>query len=139
MRPNTYDGLFAIDWIVVGAYLLLTVGMGVYFSLRQRDTEEYFLAGGNMPWFAVGLSILATLLSTVSYLSVPGEMIKHGLGVLAGVLSYPVAYVVIGFLIIPYFMRQRMSTAHVSTWSRNSASAPACLPPACSWSPALPG
>jgi SSS family solute:Na+ symporter len=65
-----------------------------------------------MPWFAVGLSILATLFSTLSYLGSPGEMIKHGIGLWLGVRAVPVSMSVITFLWIPFFMRLRVTSAY---------------------------
>ena len=75
-------GVTAVDWVVVGLYFVGIIGMGVYFARKQRTTGEYFLGSRSMPSWVVGLSIIATLLSTISYLATPGEMIKHGPGIL---------------------------------------------------------
>jgi len=58
-----------------------------------------------MPWFAVGLSILATLFSTLSYLGSPGEIIKYGVGMFTGYLAIPFSAMVVMLLWIPFFMR----------------------------------
>ena len=55
-------GLSSIDYGVLGIYLLLMVGVGVFFSKDQHTSRDFFLAGRSMGWFAVGLSIMATLL-----------------------------------------------------------------------------
>ena len=65
-----------------------------------------------MPWFAVGLSILATLFSTISYLGSPGEMIKHGIGMSLGILAAPFSMAVITLLWIPFFMRLKVTSAY---------------------------
>ncbi len=109
---DTYRGLFPIDYAAIALYFSLMLWLGYFFGRHQRDTEEYFVAGRNMPAWAVGISIFATLLSTISYLAVPGEMIKHGAGILAGHLSMPLTFLVVGYLIIPYFMRLRLTTAY---------------------------
>jgi SSS family solute:Na+ symporter len=65
-------GLHPIDYLVVLIYLVGVLGVGWYFSRQQKQGEDYFLAGRQMPWLAVGLSIVATMLSTVTYLAAPG-------------------------------------------------------------------
>ena len=52
--PDRFEGLHGIDYVAILLYLAAVVLLGYYFSRRQSDTEEYFLAGRNMPWFAVG-------------------------------------------------------------------------------------
>ena len=98
-------GLHAIDYLVVLIYLLGVLGTGWYFSRQQHQGEDYFVAGRRMPWFAVGLSIVATMLSTVTYLAAPGEVIRHGLALSIGWLALPLAFLVVNFLWIPFFMR----------------------------------
>ena len=67
------QGLAAIDWLVLAAYAGLTLWLGWYYGRRQSSTKEYFIGGGRLNPIAVGVSLFATLVSTVSYLSVPGE------------------------------------------------------------------
>ena len=98
-------GIHAIDFVVVLIYLAGVLGAGWYFSRQQKQGEDYFVAGRRMPWFAVGLSIVATMLSTVTYLAAPGEVIRHGLALSIGWLALPLAFVVVNFLWIPFFMR----------------------------------
>lgn len=105
-------GLTSIDFAAIVAYFVLTFGIALWFGRKQKDTEDFFVGGRHMPWFAVGLSILATLFSTLSYLGVPGEMIKHGVGLFVGYLSLPLTAVVITFLWIPFFMRLRLTSAY---------------------------
>lgn len=107
-----HSGLSALDWGVIGAYFLFILLMGYYFSLKQEDTDEYFVGSRRMPWFAVGLSILATLCSTISFLAVPGEMIKNGLGILAGLVGSLPAFLIVGYIFVPYFMSRRLTTAY---------------------------
>ncbi len=86
---SNHRGLSTFDWMVVAAYGLFMIGVGWWSSRRQTTSEEYFLGSRKMGSFIVGISIFATLLSTISYLAVPGEMIKHGPVILcAQLLSY---------------------------------------------------
>ena len=107
-----FRGLGAVDWCVIVLYALFMVGVGLYYSRRQTSTEEYFLASRNMSSTLVGISMFATLLSTISYLSVPGEMIKHGPVVLCGLLATPFVYLVVSYFLIPRLMRLEITSAY---------------------------
>jgi SSS family solute:Na+ symporter len=95
----------ALDALVVLAYVAGMCVIGVRMGRREQSREEYFLAGRRMPWFFVGVSILATMLSTISYLSLPGEIVKNGIAFLAVLLAYPVVYPVFAYGCIPRLFR----------------------------------
>ena len=61
----------ALNYAVLVAYFLLVTVLALLLSGRQRDTESYFLAGRRMPWLAVSLSMVASMLSALSYLGSP--------------------------------------------------------------------
>ena len=65
------NGLSAADYLVIAAYLLGILLIGAFFSRRQTSLREYFLASRNIPWWAAGISVFATLLSTNSFLGDP--------------------------------------------------------------------
>ena len=88
--PNV--GLALWDFVAVGAYLLVTFGVSAWAARRHTSTEDFFVGGRRMPWMAVGLSILATLFSTISYLGVPGEAVKNGIGLSLGYLALPFSF-----------------------------------------------
>lgn len=100
------------DWLVVGLYGVGMLAVGVYFSRRTKTAGDYLLGGGNMKPWAVGLSLFATLLSTLSYLAWPGEMIKNGPIILMGYAAYPFVYFAVGWFLIPTFMRLRVTSAY---------------------------
>ena len=65
-------GFFSIaDWVVIFAYLLGIIALGVYFGKDQRNTRDYFLGSKNIPWWAIGFSIVAAETSAVTIISVP--------------------------------------------------------------------
>mgnify|MGYP003599562277 CR=1 FL=1 len=105
-------GLRGIDYATIAAYMVGTFGIAVWFSRRQKTTEDFFVGGRSMPWFAVGLSILATLFSTLTYLALPGEIIGKGIGFIAGYCALPFAAIVILKFWIPFFMRLRLVSAY---------------------------
>lgn len=103
---------FSIDTLVIFIYAAVVLGMGIVLSRKQTSTEEYFVGSRRMNWLIVGISIQATLLSTISYLSVPGEQIKNGFGYLGAWFGVFPAILVINFLLMPYFMRMRITTIY---------------------------
>lgn len=106
------SGLKLLDFVAIAAYLGVTFGIAVWFGRKQHSADDFFVGGRNVPWFAVGLSILATLFSTLTYLGTPGEVIKHGIGFFAGYLAIPLSAIVITRLWIPFFMRLRLTSAY---------------------------
>ncbi len=104
--------LQTIDFVVIVLYMLGLMAMGVYFSRKGGGREGYFLGNRNMPWFLAGISVVATLLSTVSYLVVPGEMIRFGIGYLSSLLAFIVIIPVVAFVIIPFLMRLSVTSVY---------------------------
>lgn len=101
-----------LDWSIVIAYLLGMLLIGYLSSRTNKTTEDYILGGKTMNPFMVGVSLFATLFSTLSYLSYPGEMIKYGAVFLAGILALPVANWIIGRFLIPKFMTMKVKSAY---------------------------
>ena len=88
--------LTGLDWAVIAFYGLGMVGIGLYYSLRTKNTEDYLLGGRKMNPWGLGLSLFATMLSAISYLAFPGEMIKYGPMMLAQLTAIPAIAVVVG-------------------------------------------
>jgi SSS family solute:Na+ symporter len=105
-------GMTVLDWSIVVAYGLLMVGVGWYYSRRTSTTEDYLLGGRRMASSAIGLSLFATLMSTLTYLATPGEMINKGPVILWCVFSTMIAYFIVGYLIIPHFMKLPLTSAY---------------------------
>lgn len=100
------------DYLVVFVYMICMLGMGWYLSRKQENIEDFFVAGRSMPWMATGLSLIATLMSTLTYLGAPGEMIKHGVAQFLGLLALPFVFLVVWNLWVPFFMRLRLTSAY---------------------------
>ena len=71
--PSMLASLTWQDNTVIVVYLAGMIGLGVWLGRRERSDEEYFLAGRRMPWFAVGVSVIASILSSLTYLSSRGR------------------------------------------------------------------
>jgi len=105
-------GLTVLDWSVLIVYLTTMILVGWHFSRRTKTTEDYLLGGRRMKSWTVGLSLFASLLSTISYLATPGEMIRYGPLYLGGILSYPLIIFVVGWGLIPFIMRSQVTSAY---------------------------
>lgn len=105
-------GLTAVDWAILLLYALGTVVLGYTYGRRQKTTREYFTGSGRMNPILIGFSMFATLLSTISYLAVPGEAISKGPGGLLNFLAYPFAFLIVAYAIIPVYMRSRVTSAY---------------------------
>ena len=106
------QGLAFIDWTLIALYVLGTLGLGYYYSRKQSSTQEYFTGGGHMNSTLIGFSLFATLLSTISYLSMPGEAIGKGPTGLYSLFALPIIYLVVGHLLIPVYMRRRVTSTY---------------------------
>ena len=107
------SGLKWQDWFLIAGYALFMLGIGWYYLHKQKNTEDYLLGGRKINPIASGISLFATLLSTISYLGVPGETIRHGpvfFTVFLGTLI--IIYFIVGYGIIPIFMRLRITSAY---------------------------
>ncbi len=100
------------DWIVIIVYGVLMLWIGWYYSRKNKTREDYLLGGRKMNPVAVGISLFATLLSTLSYLSYPGEMIQNGPVIFAGMFAFPFVYYVAGWWLIPKIMRMNVTSAY---------------------------
>jgi SSS family solute:Na+ symporter len=109
IRPS---GLAVVDWAIILAYAAGTIGLGWYYSRRQGSTEEYFIGSGNMNPFLVGVSLFATLLSTISYLSMPGEALGKGPVNLSVFLTLPAVYYIVAYGLLPVYMKQKVTSAY---------------------------
>jgi len=112
------QGLQPIDWILIGLYACATIGIGWYFGRRQGSTKEYFVGRGNMNPMLIGVSLFVTLLSTISYLSRPGEVLGKGPVLMTSLLALPFAYYVVGYGLLPVYMKHSVTSAYELLESR---------------------
>ena len=98
-------GLHILDYTVVLIYLAVIVAIGLYFSKKQNSTEEYFVGGRNIPAWALGMSLLATLISSVTFLAYPGEGYATNWIRLVQGIMVPVSLLGIIWFIVPCYRR----------------------------------
>lgn len=104
--------LTSLDWIIIVLYLVAMLAIGWYYNRQNKTEEDYLLGGRRMNPLAVGISLFATLLSTLSYLSYPGEMVLHGPGIFVGMLAFPLVYYVAGWWLIPRIRKMNITSAY---------------------------
>ena len=101
-----------LDWVVVVAYLVWIVWDGLKRSKATHEVEGYFLANRMLPWWAVGLSVMATQLSAITLVGTTGRGYAEGLSVVQLYLGLPLAMVILSVTVVPFFYRARVYTAY---------------------------
>jgi len=101
-----------LDWIVLTVTLLFIVFYGVYKTKGSKNVEEYILGNKETPWWTVGLSVMATQASAITFLSTPGQAYHDGMGFVQFYFGLPIAMVVISMTFIPIYHRLKVFTAY---------------------------
>lgn len=104
--------LSSLDSIVVIAYFIALSCIGIYFSPKQTTRQEYYLGGHRVHWLLAGGSIFATLISTLTFLSAPGELIRYGVGYFTGILSLPLVVPAINRILMPVFRSRSITSLY---------------------------
>ena len=105
-------GLNRTDFLIIGLYLAGITLFGLRFRKKQRSLRDYFLAGRDIPWWAISLSIVAAETSTLTIISVPGIAYDTNFTFLQLVMGYVVGRVVISFVLLPHYFRGDLYTAY---------------------------
>ena len=105
-------GLDKLDLAIIALYLVGITLFGLRFRKRQRSLRDYFLAGRDIPWWALSLSIVAAETSTLTIISIPGLAYDTNLTFLQVVMGYVVGRVVISFVLLPHYFRGDLYTAY---------------------------
>lgn len=101
-----------LDWIVLSVTLLFIVIYGVYKTKGSANVEEYILGNKETPWWTVGLSVMATQASAITFLSTPGQAYHDGMGFVQFYFGLPIAMVVISMTFIPIYHKLKVFTAY---------------------------
>jgi SSS family transporter len=101
-----------INWAIVVAYLAYVVWDGVRRAKGTHRIEGYFLANRDLPWWAVGLSVMATQLSAVTMIGTTGQGASDGLRFVQFYFGLPLAMVILGVTLVPFLHRAKVFTAY---------------------------
>jgi solute:Na+ symporter, SSS family len=105
-------GLSIVDMIIAVCYILSIVCIGLYFFKKQKSPKDFLLAGRNMSWFPVGLSLMATLTSAVGFMAFPAGAIRYGIIMLWMIAAIPLSYPVVAYVFIPFYQKLKVYTAY---------------------------
>ena len=104
-----------LDWTIIAVYLLGLIGMSVLLGRGQKTEEDYYVGGRDLPWWAVGISTMATQTSVISFISIPAFVaLKDGGGLtwLQYELAVPLAMIFIMVLLIPFFRKLELISVY---------------------------
>jgi SSS family transporter len=104
--------LSLIDWIVLSSTLLAIVAYGTWQTRGSKNVQDYLKGGNTSKWWTIGLSVMATQASAITFLSTPGQAFNDGMGFVQFYFGLPIAMVVICMVFIPLYHRLQVYTAY---------------------------
>src|SRR6266516_4012337 len=100
--PNQY--FESADWLVIAVYLVGIILFGLWFGKDQKNTRDYFLGSKNIPWWGIGLSIVAAETSALSLIGVTGQVYASNIGFLQMIAGYVIAPITLAFVMVPHYL-----------------------------------
>jgi SSS family transporter len=101
-----------IDWSVLGATLIAIVTYGTWQTRGSKNVKDYLRGGNTSKWWTIGLSVMATQASAITFLSTPGQAFNDGMGFVQFYFGLPIAMIVICMVFIPLYHRLKVYTAY---------------------------
>jgi len=101
-----------LDWCILIGTLLFIVGFGVWKTRGSKNVKEYVLGGSSDKWWTIGLSVMATQASAITFLSTPGQAFNDGMGFVQFYFGLPIAMVIICLVFIPLYHKLKVYTAY---------------------------
>ncbi|MFT7643942.1 MAG: SSS family solute:Na+ symporter, partial [Pirellulaceae bacterium] len=102
-----------LDWTICAIYLIAVVGLGLWFSRKQDDNDDYFVGGRKMHWFPIGLSIFAGTFSSLSFVGLPRDGAYEDYHLLLGILFIPLVVMpIVGWWFVPLFHRLKVTSCY---------------------------
>ena len=112
---NTLDYL---DWFVLLSTLFFIVAYGTWKTRKNKDLNSYLKGGNEMGWATIGLSVMATQASAITFISTPGQAFESGMGFVQNYFGLPLALIVVSAFFIPIYYRLKVYTAYEYLESR---------------------
>ncbi len=101
-----------LDWVVLCATLVFIVGYGVWKTKGSKNVDDYVRGGNQAKWWTIGLSVMATQASAITFLSTPGQAFHDGMGFVQFYFGLPLAMIVICLVFVPLYHRLKVYTAY---------------------------
>ena len=102
----------ALNWTILGTYIVLTLVMGALVGRRVTSANQFALGDRNIPWWAIGISVVCTYVSAMSFLGGPAWSYKEGLSVIAIHLNYPLVIFFIVAVFMPFFYNNGLTSIY---------------------------
>lgn len=106
----THRTLAPVDLVIIGIYFVIIFGIGYYFSRKERTSEDYFLAGRNIGWFAIGASLFVSNISTEHFIGLAGSGATSGLAVGHFEWLACMILLLLGWVFVPFYLRSNVFT-----------------------------
>ena len=105
-----HQSIATLDLVIIGIYFAIVFGIGLYFSKRERTSEEYFLAGRDIGWFFIGASLFVSNISTEHFIGLSGTGASSGLAVGHFEWLACLILLVLGWVFVPFYLRSNVFT-----------------------------
>jgi solute:Na+ symporter, SSS family len=109
---NSNNGLDILDWLVLFGTLFTIVAVGIYKTRGSRTMEAYLKGDNSLKWWTIGLSVMATQASAITFLSTPGQAYESGMGFIQFYFGLPLAMIVLCVWVLPIYYRLKVYTAY---------------------------
>src|SRR6266700_3079414 len=103
ISPNQYFD--SADWLVIAVYLVGIILFGLWFGKDQKNTRDYFLGSKNIPWWGIGLSIVAAETSALTIIGVPGTAYASNIGFIQMIAGYVIARIILAVVMVPHYLK----------------------------------
>ncbi|MGJ8735708.1 sodium:solute symporter [Zobellia laminariae] len=101
-----------LDWIILSSTLLFIVAYGVWKTRGSKSVDDYVGGGKDAKWWTIGLSVMATQASAITFLSTPGQAFHDGMGFIQFYFGLPIAMIIICLVFLPIYHRLKVYTAY---------------------------
>tara|TARA_B100001057_G_scaffold303904_1_gene304062 strand:- start:2936 stop:4600 length:1665 start_codon:yes stop_codon:yes gene_type:complete len=101
-----------IDWVVLSLTLIFIIAYGIWKNNSHKNIKDYIKGGNQASWFTVGLSVMATQASAITFLSTPGQAFNDGMGFLQFYFGLPFAMIIICVFFLPLYHKLKVFTAY---------------------------
>src|SRR5438094_2925737 len=103
ISPNQYFD--SADWLVIAVYLVGIILFGLWFGKDQKNTRDYFLGSKNIPWWGIGLSIVAAETSALTIIGVPSMAYGDNIAFLQMIIGYVIARIILAIVLVPHYFK----------------------------------
>src|SRR6476469_5027387 len=104
--------LNAGDWTIIILYLLGIIVLGSWFGKDQKNTRDYFLGSKDIPWWGIGLSIVAAETSALTIIGVPGLAYAGNLGLMQLIIGYVIARIILAIVLVPHYFKGEIYSSY---------------------------